>query len=177
MLFPSWVTIDTMLDIGIREDIPENGSSFVENVLIKARYVHQRTGLNVFADDSGLEVDCLGGAPGIYSARYAGPGATSEMNVRKLLEDMAGFNHRNARFVCVIALIYNNNEFVFEGVVEGSVEHSSNGLGGFGYDPVFTPNGLEGTFAQLDAAVKNRISHRAVAVRKMIQILQGFENP
>ena len=113
LLLPSWISIATMREKGITEEIPENGSSFVENAMAKARYVHQRTGAAVFADDSGLEVECLGGAPGIYLARYAGNGASSEMNMNKLMEAMSGNNNRRARFVCVIALIYSNKESFF----------------------------------------------------------------
>ncbi|MFZ9942628.1 MAG: RdgB/HAM1 family non-canonical purine NTP pyrophosphatase [Bacteroidia bacterium] len=171
-LLPSWISVAPMRDQGITEEITEDGHTFVENALLKARYVHRRTGLDVFADDSGLEVESLGGAPGIYSARYAGIGASSEMNMNKLLESMTGIERRGARFVCVIALIYKGKEFVFEGFVEGQIRRVRSGNGGFGYDPLFVPKGYTNTFAELSPSIKNQISHRALAIQKMVQHLE-----
>jgi XTP/dITP diphosphohydrolase len=171
-LLPSWIFVAPMRDQGITEEITEDGHTFVENALLKARYVYRRTGLDVFSDDSGLEVESLGGAPGIYSARYAGIGASSEMNMNKLLESMTGIEQRGARFVCVIALIYKGKEFVFEGFVEGQIRRVRSGNGGFGYDPLFVPKGYTNTFAELSPSIKNQISHRALAIQKMVQHLE-----
>jgi len=172
LLMPAWLEVKSMREVGVLEEIVENGSTFAENALIKARYVSQKTGLSVFSDDSGLVVDSLNGAPGIFSARYAGPNATSVDNVHKLLSELKGESNRKAHFICVIALIYNKKEILFEGRVDGLIKQEIAGEGGFGYDPVFVPVGYNQTFAELDAAVKSKISHRALAVRKMVEWLE-----
>jgi XTP/dITP diphosphohydrolase len=174
-LLPGSISVSAMRDVGITQDIAETGASFVENALIKARYVHQHTGLAVFSDDSGLEVESLNGSPGIYSARYAGVGASAEKNIQKLLSELSGIENRKARFVCVIVLIINNNEYFFEGTVDGQIKDAVSGSGGFGYDPLFVPVGFTETFAELTNDVKNLISHRGVAVRKMIQMLAELQ--
>lgn len=174
ILLPPWIRLDTMHDVGLTADIPETGDSFAQNALIKSRFVHEKTAKMVFSDDSGLEVDCLDGAPGIHTARFAGQGATSAQNVSKLLREMQGCESRRARFVCCLALIWNSKEFVFQDVVDGSIALEPSGADGFGYDPVFIPDGYNQTFAELTSDEKNRISHRAKAVRQMVHWLEEF---
>lgn len=172
LLMPPCLQVKSMLEIGFDEEIIEDGSTFVDNALIKARHVGRKTGLSVFSDDSGLVVEALNGDPGIYSARYAGAHASSTENVQKLLLELKGESNRLAYFICVIALIYNGKEVLFEGRVHGEIAHEIAGVGGFGYDPVFVPAGYDQTFAELHSEVKNKISHRAIAVRKMVQWLE-----
>ena len=160
-----------LADTGITEDIPEDADNLADNAMFKARYVHERTGLNVFADDTGLEVDALGGAPGVYSARYAGTSKDPSDNIIKLLKELEGVEDRKARFRTVIALIYDNSEYLFEGKVEGEIIKMRRGAGGFGYDPVFIAEGYDMTFAEIPLSEKNKISHRAMAMRKLIEFL------
>lgn len=161
-----------LADVGINEDIPEDADTLAENALFKARYVHSRTGLNVFADDTGLEVNALNGAPGVYSARYAGPGKSPDDNITKLLKQLDGISLRKARFITVIALIFNKKEYLFEGTIEGEILNERRGTGGFGYDPVFMAEGYDKTFSELSLAEKNAISHRAKATGKLIKFLE-----
>jgi XTP/dITP diphosphohydrolase len=158
-------------DVNITGDIPEDAETLAENALFKAKYVHDRTGMNVFADDTGLEVDALGGAPGVYSARYSGEGRSFDDNITKLLGEMEGAENRLARFRTVIALILDGSEFLFEGTVEGEITRERRGNGGFGYDPVFLAEGYDLTFAEIPLAEKNKISHRARAMRKLLEFL------
>ena len=160
-----------LADIGITEDIPEDADNLADNALFKARYVHDRTGLNVFADDTGLEVDALDGAPGVYSARYAGTSKDPSDNIIKLLKELEGVEDRKARFRTVIALIYDNSEYLFEGKVEGAIIQKGRGTGEFGYDPVFMAEGYDLTFAEMPLADKNKISHRARAMKKLLAFL------
>jgi XTP/dITP diphosphohydrolase len=160
-----------LADLNITEDIPEEAETLEENALFKARYVHEKTGKNVFADDTGLEVDALGGAPGVYSARYAGENKSFDDNIEKLLREMNGANDRNARFRTVIALILDGTEYLFEGTVEGEITRERRGAGGFGYDPVFLATGYERTFAEIPLGEKNKISHRAKAMRQLLDFL------
>jgi len=160
-----------LTEIGITEDIPEDADNLADNALFKARYVHERTGLNVFADDTGLEVDALGGAPGVYSARYAGTSKDPSDNIIKLLKELEGVEDRKARFRTVIALIYDNNEYLFEGKVEGGIIQMRRGTGGFGYDPVFIAEGYDQTFAEMPLSEKNKISHRAKAMKNLLAFL------
>ena len=160
-----------LADLGITEDIPEEAETLEENALFKARYVHEKTGLNVFADDTGLEVSSLGGAPGVYSARYAGESKSFDDNIEKLLREMMDLSERSARFRTVIALIIDGSEYLFEGTVEGEIIRERRGSGGFGYDPVFLASGYDLTFAEIPLSEKNRISHRAKAMRKLIGFL------
>ncbi|MCU0378312.1 MAG: non-canonical purine NTP diphosphatase [Bacteroidales bacterium] len=164
-------TVIGLGDVDISEDIPEDGETLADNALFKARYVYDRTGMNVFADDTGLEVDELGGAPGVHSARFAGENKDSEANITKLLGLLEGKRNRKARFRTVIALIFNNQEYLFEGTVEGEIIEVRKGKEGFGYDPVFLSEGHEKTFAEIPLSEKNRISHRAQAMRKLINFL------
>ena len=170
-------TIIGLADVNITEDIPEEADTLADNALFKARYVHERTGMNVFADDTGLEVEALGGEPGVYSARYAGEGKSFDDNINKLLNRLEGVKERKARFRTVIALILDNKEYMFEGSVEGEILSERKGTGGFGYDPVFRAAGYDQTFAEMPLSEKNRISHRAVAMRKLLNFLEGINKP
>ena len=158
-------------EMGIIEDIAETGSTLEENALIKSQYIYQKTGLSCFADDTGLEVDALDGRPGVYSARYAGEHATAEPNMQKLLFEMEGQKNRNARFRTVISLILDGNEYSFEGKVVGEILHQKKGDDGFGYDPIFKPNGYDQSFAEMTMKQKNEISHRGMAVKKLLHFL------
>jgi XTP/dITP diphosphohydrolase len=170
-------TIIGLADVNITEDIPEEADTLADNAIFKARYVHERTGMNVFADDTGLEVEALGGEPGVYSARYAGEGKSFDDNINKLLNRLEGVEERKARFRTVIALIIENREYMFEGTVEGEILAERKGTGGFGYDPVFRAAGFDQTFAEMPLTEKNRISHRAVAMRKLLNFLEGINKP
>ena len=160
-----------LADVSITEDIPEDADNLADNALNKARYVHERTGMNVFADDTGLEVNALHGAPGVHSARYAGADRNPDDNIIKLLEQLEGVTNRKARFRTVIALIFENREYLFEGIVEGEIIQNRKGTGGFGYDPVFIAQGYDKTFAEIPLSEKNKISHRAQAMKKLIAFL------
>lgn len=157
-------------------EIEETGSTLWENALIKARNGYEYTGLNSFADDTGLEVDILGGNPGVFTARYAGPDATYRDNYLKLLNDMKGVpeEKRTARFKTAVVFYRGDSYDVFEGVCEGRITFEPTGDSGFGYDPVFKPDGFDRTFAQLDSQTKNRISHRAIAVTAFADFLKEF---
>lgn len=160
-------------DIGCHADIPETGTTLEENALLKARYVNEHFSTNCFADDTGLEVEALGGEPGVYSARYAGgEGHDSVANMNKLLARLQGVDNRRARFRTVIALIRDGQTYEFEGIVNGHITTEPHGDGGFGYDPVFVPDGYDRTFAEL-GDVKNHISHRARAVQKLVDFLKS----
>ena len=163
----------TPAEAGILEDIPETGQTLRENSLQKARYLYERTGMDCFADDTGLEVDCLGGAPGIHTARYAGEAKDPAANIDKLLREMekAG-GERTARFRTVVTLIVGGETRYFEGVMEGSIAKARSGAGGFGYDPVFMPEGYDCTAAELSEEQKNAISHRGKALRAMAAALK-----
>jgi len=162
----------TLRECGITEEIPENEPTIEGNALAKARYVYQRTGLDCFADDTGLEVTALGGEPGVRSARYAGEGHDFGANIRLLLGKLSGKSDRTARFRTVIALIIGGMEYTFEGIIDGRITDSEAGGEGFGYDSVFIPDGYSVTFAQMPASLKNEISHRALAVRKLTEFLR-----
>ncbi|MFR9504075.1 MAG: RdgB/HAM1 family non-canonical purine NTP pyrophosphatase [Rikenellaceae bacterium] len=161
----------TPRDCGITEDIPETAETLEGNALQKARYLREKTGLDCFADDTGLEVEALGGAPGVRSARYATDGHDFEANNRLLLQNLEGVENRRARFRTVIALLQGAEEHLFEGIVEGHITLHHSGDKGFGYDPIFSPEGSELTFAQMGAEEKNAISHRGRAVKKLVNHL------
>lgn len=165
----------TLRENGILEAIPEEEPTIEGNALQKARYVHDRTGADCFADDTGLEVKALNGAPGVHSARYATDGHDFEANVKLLLENLRGVSDRRARFRTVIALILDGEEYTFEGVVNGTITECPAGEGGFGYDSVFVPDGHTETFAQMAPEAKNEISHRGIAVRSLAEFLKGKE--
>jgi len=162
-------------DIGCNDDIPETQDTFEGNALQKARFVYEKYNINCFADDTGLEVDALNGAPGVYSARYAGEDKKSEDNIKKILNELGESPFRTARFRTVVALILEGKEYFFEGVIEGEIIKERKGEGGFGYDSVFVPEGLNATFAELPALVKNSISHRAIAVQKLFYFLRHYQ--
>ena len=170
------VSLMSLNDIGCHTDIPETGTTLEENALIKARYIHEHYGMDCLADDTGLEVDALDGEPGVYSARYAGgAGHDSVANMKKLLARMEGVTDRRARFRTVIALILGNEEHLFEGKVEGEILTARQGSAGFGYDPVFRPDGYDRSFAEMDPDTKNSISHRGEATRKLAAFLNATE--
>ena len=158
-------------EMGLHDDIAETGITLEENALIKSQYIYEKTGLSCFADDTGLEVEVLVGKPGVYSARYAGEHATAENNMQKLLSEMEGQKNRNARFRTVISLILDGEEYSFEGQVKGEILYQKTGNDGFGYDPIFKPTGFDQSFAQMSMKQKNEISHRGVAVKKLIHFL------
>lgn len=161
----------SMKDIGCHTDIPETADTLEGNALLKARYIFEHYHSDCFADDTGLEVEALGGAPGVYSARYAGNAHDSEANMKKLLQDMAGIENRKARFRTVFALIVNGKEHLFEGIVKGEITKCKHGTSGFGYDPVFIPEGYTQTYAEMGNELKNKISHRALATNKLCNFL------
>ena len=198
-LLPSHIQLLGLADVGITEEIPEPGATIKENSFLKAKYVAERLkSVTVFADDSGLEVEALDNAPGVYSARYAGIPKCDEANNKKLLKELEKITKRHARFVTVITLITDlfpdsqsdslYNPFLkslsfgegfrvrhFEGVIKGTIAYESRGKNGFGYDPLFIPQGYRSTFAELSAEEKNKISHRAIAVKKLLEFLEGFD--
>jgi len=176
------IEVLSLRDIGCDADIPETGTTLEENARQKAEYIWQHYHCDVFADDTGLEVDALNGAPGVYSARYAGEGHDSEANMARLLRELGDNNNRRARFRTVIALIQKKDvcpcgctsikqEHLFEGIVEGEITREKSGVGGFGYDPIFRPDGYDKTFAELGEEIKNQISHRARATQKLADYL------
>jgi XTP/dITP diphosphohydrolase len=167
----SKIKLTSLKELGINDDIPEEEPDLEGNAMAKARYVHKITGKNVFADDTGLEVDILNGAPGVHSARFAGESRDFSANIVKLLKLMGDTKNRKARFRTVIALIIENETFLFEGIVNGSIIKEKTGTEGFGYDPVFIPDGKELTFAQMDLNEKNTISHRSRAFEKLREFL------
>lgn len=162
-----------LADIGCTEDIPETSPTIADNALQKAHYVRDHYQLDCFSEDTGLEVDALNGDPGIYSARYAGPQKNAQDNMQLLLQNLDGKDHRAAQFRTVVALILDGEEHTFEGIVRGRILEAPRGTGGFGYDPVFVPEGYDQTFAELDASIKNQISHRGRAVRQLAEFLSG----
>lgn len=159
-------------DINCFTELPEDFDTLEKNALQKAQYVYQKYKLNCFADDTGLEVAYLDGAPGVYSARYSGENKSAMSNVKKLLSELKSITKRDAQFRTVIALILNGKEFVFEGIVKGEITHKIKGEKGFGYDPIFKPYGYEKTFAEMTLEQKNKISHRGIATRKLVHFLQ-----
>ena len=163
--------LKSLSDIGFNEDIPEPFDTLEDNALAKVRYLHERYRINCFADDTGLEIEALNGAPGVVSARFAGDQKDSEANMQKVLDLLQGIDNRKARFRTVIALNYDNKEYLFEGVVNGKIIKERTGDMGFGYDPIFVPDGFDTTFAQMDIDVKNQISHRGIATAKLIEFL------
>lgn len=162
-------------DINCHTDIPETADTLEGNALLKAQFIHSHYGINCFADDTGLEVEVLNGRPGVYSARYAGDAHNSEANMLKLLQDMEGKENRRAQFRTVISLILDENTYQFEGIIKGRIIEEKRGLSGFGYDPIFIPEGYDETFAELGDEIKNKISHRAQAVNKLCKFLFSIQ--
>lgn len=165
------INIKSLDDIGFVEELPETSDTLEGNALEKALYLHQKSNYSCFADDTGLEIDALGGAPGVYSARYAGNNITFEDNIRKVLKELRGVTNRKARFRTVISLILDDKQLLFEGVVYGKILTEKRGLKGFGYDPVFKPDSSERSFAEMELDEKNRISHRGLAFEKLLEYL------
>ena len=170
-LLPASITLLSLDDIGCTEEIEETGTTLTENAYIKARHVRDRYGLNCFADDSGLEIDALDGAPGVISARYAGPQKDNEANILKVWSALANKTNKAAQFRTIIALCMGKEERDFEGIVRGELIHEKRGEKGFGYDPIFIPEGYTQTFAELGKDVKNKISHRARAMQAFVSYL------
>jgi XTP/dITP diphosphohydrolase len=165
------ITLLSLEEINIHEDIPEDDPHIEGNALFKARYVFNATGLNVFADDTGLEIEALNGQPGVHSARFAGENKDSSANIAKVLRMLDGIENRKARFRTVIALIFESKEYLFEGIISGTIIDEKRGDAGFGYDPIFIPEGHQLTFAQMTLTDKNKISHRALAFGKLKDFL------
>ena len=166
------VTLRSLRDIGYTDDIIEDGTTLQQNALIKASYIYNNYHLPCFADDTGLEVDALGGAPGVHTARYAGPQCNPADNIALLLRNMQGILNRQAQFRTVIALINDGTPLYFTGIIRGTIATAPSGIGGFGYDPLFIPEGHTQTFAQLPAEIKNQISHRALAAQQLATYLR-----
>lgn len=163
----------SLTDIGCTEDVPETRDTIIGNALQKAEYVHENYQVNCFAEDTGLMIDALNGAPGVYSARYAGPARDSKANVAKVLKELTGVENRAAHFKTVIALILDGETHTFEGVIHGKIIAAPRGTGGFGYDPIFQPNGYEQTFAEMASEEKYKISHRALATANFMAFMQA----
>lgn len=174
-ILADYIEVVSLKDIGCFDDIPETAQTLEGNAMIKARYVKEHYGFDCFADDTGLEVEELGGKPGVYSARYAGLNHDSNANMQKLLSEMEGIANRRARFRTVIALIIKGKEYEFEGVVNGVIAETPSGGSGFGYDPVFVPDGYQQSFAEMEAEEKNRISHRANALKNLKKFFDSYE--
>lgn len=170
----SLVHIVSLADIGCSDEIPETAETLEGNALQKACFIRDKFGYDCFADDTGLEVEALDNAPGVYSARYAGPIHDADANMDKLLHELEDKENRRARFRTIIALLYEGGEYLFEGTVNGHIIKEKKGAAGFGYDPVFVPEGHTETFAELGDDTKNHISHRALAVRKLVAFLSGI---
>ncbi len=164
----------SLKDLGFSGDIPETSDTFAGNALQKARFVWEKFGKDCFSEDTGLEIEALGGEPGVYSGRYAGEPQVAANNIDKVLRKMKGKKNRKARFKTVIALILDEKEYLFEGIVNGQILEERSGDGGFGYDPIFQPDGYDITFAGMSAEEKNRISHRGRAVAKLVKFLSEY---
>jgi len=172
-LVPDGIEILSLKDINCNEELPETNPTLQENALQKAKYVYQNYGFNCFADDTGLEIVALGGAPGVYSARYAGEDCKAEDNMKKVLSKLENEENRIAKFRTIIALIIMGEEILFEGECNGKITKTKSGVEGFGYDPIFTPEGYEITFAEMSKTEKGAISHRGRAVEKLVGFLNG----
>ncbi len=168
------ILIRSLEDIDCIEELPETQETIEGNSLQKATYVHEHYKINCFADDTGLEVEALGGAPGVYSGRYAGEPRSDENNIDLLLKNLSPHRNRKARFKTVITLIINGQVKTFTGIVEGQILKGRTGVGGFGYDPIFQPLGYDISFAQMSMSEKNKISHRGIAVQQLIKYLKGL---
>ena len=172
-LVPSKYSLLSLNDIGCIKEIKETGSTLEENAQIKADYIRYKYGLDCFSDDSGLEIDALGGAPGVYSARYAGDQKNNDANIEKIWKELKGIKNPRAFFRSVIYIHLNQKKISFQGKVEGNIIFEKRGLEGFGYDPIFIPKGYKKTFAELGDILKNKISHRAIAIVQFIKLLES----
>ncbi len=173
-LVPAGIRLISLADIGCPGDLPETAPTIAGNALQKARYVFERFGVNCFAEDTGLEIDALGGEPGVFSARYAGPQKDAKANMQLVLDKLSGVSDRRARFRTVIALVLDGDAHTFEGIAEGRIAERPAGAGGFGYDPIFVPAGQAFSFAQMDAGAKNAVSHRGKAVALLVEFLRNL---
>jgi len=171
-MLPDTIQIVSLESIGCLEEIPETAATIEGNAILKANYITQKYGFDCFADDTGLEVDSLNGQPGVYSARYAGEQRNAEDNMNKLLEELSDKPNRKAQFKTVIALNFQGKQHLFTGIALGEITLEKMGTGGFGYDPLFKPNGYEATFAELSLEIKNKISHRGKATKLLLEFLQ-----
>jgi len=174
-ILPSEFEMVSLNDIGCTDDIPETGTTLEVNAAQKSFFIWDKYGINCFADDTGLEIESLGNEPGVYSARYAGEGRSAADNMLKVLEKMAGITNRKARFRCVISLVIDGEEKQFEGIVEGKILAEKHGEAGFGYDPIFMPDGYDQSFAEMSAEGKNMVSHRGRAVLKLVEYLKSIK--
>ena len=172
-LIPDSIKLLSLDDINLLEEIEETADTIEGNALLKAQTIYKQTGINCFADDSGLLVDALNGAPGVYSARYAGEHKNDSDNLEKLLKELSGKENRNAHFKTVMALIIDGKEYLFEGTINGTITTQKSGANGFGYDPIFLPNGYTETFAEMSSDIKNVISHRAKAMKKLVEFVNS----
>lgn len=172
-MLPAYIELVSLEDIGCFEDIPETADTIEGNAMLKAQYIHQKYQCDVFADDTGLEVSELNGQPGVLSARYAGNQKNDEQNIALLLKNMEGKQNREARFKTIFALSFQGEMHLFEGIANGKITHKVAGNNGFGYDPIFQPNGFEKTFAELLPEEKNKISHRKKATQKLVEFLKS----
>lgn len=170
-MLPSSIELLTLKDINCSEEIEETESTLEGNAKLKANYITKTYGYNCFADDTGLEVDALNGAPGVYSARYAGKDNNAENNMHKLLSELDNSSDRIAQFRTVVTLNLNGNQFLFEGICKGEILKNKQGEKGFGYDPIFKPEGFNSSFAEMTSPVKNKISHRGIAIQKLVDFL------
>jgi XTP/dITP diphosphohydrolase len=172
LLAPDYEVIG-LFELGDHEDIEETALTLEGNAWIKARTVWQKHGLSCFSDDTGLEIEALDGAPGVFSARFAGPDKDPQANMDKVLDELKGQGNRKARFRTAVALVLNGEEILFEGTVNGEITTVQSGAKGFGYDPIFSPNGYDTTFAEMDGPTKNAISHRGLAIKKLVAFLKA----
>mgnify|MGYP000904683212 FL=1 len=173
-LIPNTIELLNLDDINLLEEIEETATTIEGNALLKAQTIYKQTGINCFADDSGLLVDALDGAPGVFSARYAGEHKSDSDNLEKLLKELSNKDNRNAHFKTVMALIIDGKEYVFEGIINGTITTEKSGSNGFGYDPIFLPDGYTETFAEMNSEIKNVISHRAKAMKKLIEFVTSI---
>ena len=175
-LLPNNIELIGLKDIGCEDDIPETQHTIKGNSIQKVNYINSKYNLDCFADDTGLEISALNGDPGVFSARYAGSERNSKKNIEKVLKNLNNIKNRNARFKTVIALSYKGEILTFEGVCEGFISNEIQGNGGFGYDPIFKPKGINKTFAELSFDEKNKISHRAIAIKKLIDYFNKLKS-
>ena len=166
------INLFSLSDIALNQEIPENEKTIKKNAMFKAKFVNTQTGKNVFADDTGLEIDSLNGEPGVYSARYSGVDRNSDKNIELVLRKLKNKANRNSRFKTIISLIIDGKSVNFEGVVEGKITEEKRGSNGFGYDPIFQPKGYASTFGEMSLKEKNKISHRSIAINKIVQYLK-----
>ena len=175
-IIPKNIKLGNLIELNFFEEIPEKEDTIEGNATFKANYINSKFNVNVFADDTGLEVQALDGKPGVHSARYAGNECNSEKNITKLLKELKNIKNRKARFKTIIALVLNKKSYQFEGIINGEILLSQKGKNGFGYDPIFKPDGYQKSFAELSIDVKNKISHRALAINKLIDFIKKVKS-